>query len=214
MLEKKIAISDRVRGQFPSFIRNDYSTFIDFVQGYYESMERDGYPLDILNNITRYFDVDSYRTSKITACTSCTANVLKADAEINVQSTEGFRDKDGLLLIDGEVIAYGDRTEAPKVIFTTGISNVEVQRKKVFLESLFFEYDGTTRLFDLNYLGAPAYITDVNHVIVENYGRILEPGEDYVILNNNQIQFTTAPRRRLPLDDQNKTSIRYFSNTD
>ena len=209
-MQKNIAISDRIAGQFPAFIRQDYPTFVEFVRGYYESQERSGYPIDILNNITRYFDVDTYRNAKITSCTSLTKNVLKGDKTIEVETTEGFKDKDGMILIDSEVITYASRTESPKAIFTTGISGVEVARKQIELDSLFFAFNGTQRLFDLKYLGAPAFITDVNHVVVEIFGEILEPETDYVILNNNQIQFTNAPRTRLPLDDQNDTSIKFL----
>lgn len=209
-MPKNIAISDRIAGQFPAFIRQDYPTFVEFVRGYYESQERSGYPVDILNNITKYFDVDTYRASSITSCTKLTTNVLKADSIVEVETTEGYKDVDGLVLVDGEIISYQKRTESPKAIFTTGISEVEVDRKSIDLDTLFFEYDGVTRLFDLNYLGAPTFITNVNELVVEVFGDILEPGTDYVILNNNQIQFTNAPRARLPLDDQNRTSIKFL----
>jgi len=209
-MQKNIAISDRIAGQFPAFIRQDYPTFVEFVRGYYESMERDGYPLDILNNITKYFDIDSYRSSKITSCTSLTTNVLKDDTSIQVETTEGFKDTDGIVLVDGEVIAYQQRTESPKAIFTTGISGIEVSRKQVEIDSLFFRFNGVDTLFNLNYLGSPIFITDPNHLVVEIYGQILEPDVDYLILNNNQIQFTVAPRTRLPLDDQNRTSIKFL----
>ena len=209
-MQKNIAISDRIAGQFPAFIRQDYPTFVEFVRGYYESQERSGYPIDILNNINRYFDVDTYRNAKITSCTKLTTNVIKGDKTIEVETTEGFKDKDGMILIDSEVITYKDRTESPKAIFTTGISGVEVARKQIDLDSLFFTFNGTDRLFDLKYLGAPSFIPDVTSLIVEIYGQILEPGTDYVVLNNNQIQFTVAPRTRLPLDSQNDTSIKFL----
>ena len=101
-MQKNIAISDRIASPFPAFIRQDYPTFVEFVRENVESQERSGYPIDILNNITRYFDVDTYRNAKITSCTSLTKNVLKGDKTIEVETTEVFKDKDGMILIDSE----------------------------------------------------------------------------------------------------------------
>ena len=50
-----------IPSQLPGFIREepDYSTFVAFVQAYYEWMEENGNLLDRAKNIVNYTDIDN-----------------------------------------------------------------------------------------------------------------------------------------------------------
>jgi hypothetical protein len=48
-----------VPSQFPSFVQDEYTKFISFVEAYYEYMEQSGKLIDAQRNLTEYFDIDS-----------------------------------------------------------------------------------------------------------------------------------------------------------
>ena len=52
-------ISLLVESQFPQFIQNDYTTFIEFVEAYYRFLEQDQGALEIVQNAKSYSDIDS-----------------------------------------------------------------------------------------------------------------------------------------------------------
>ena len=52
-------ISLLVASQFPQFIQNDYTTFIEFVEVYYRFLEQDQGALEIVQNAKSYSDIDS-----------------------------------------------------------------------------------------------------------------------------------------------------------
>jgi len=52
-------ISLLVASQFPQFIQNDYTTFIEFVETYYRFLEQDQGALEIVQNAKSYSDIDS-----------------------------------------------------------------------------------------------------------------------------------------------------------
>lgn len=48
-----------VRQQLPEFIRNDYDTFVEFIEAYYEWMDQSGNAIDLSKNIPTYMDLDT-----------------------------------------------------------------------------------------------------------------------------------------------------------
>jgi len=52
-------ISNLVASQLPEFIRNDYPTFISFLEAYYEYLEQDTYAQELLQNARLYSDIDT-----------------------------------------------------------------------------------------------------------------------------------------------------------
>ena len=58
--ESRSKISTNIAGQFPSFIRDSFPTFIDFVKEYYKSQELKGYCIDIVQNWADYYNIDNY----------------------------------------------------------------------------------------------------------------------------------------------------------
>ena len=50
-------ISVRVQGQLPQFVKEDHATFITFLEAYYEYMEQQGKPYEIIGNLNNYADL-------------------------------------------------------------------------------------------------------------------------------------------------------------
>ena len=51
-------ISVRVEGQLPAFVKQDHETFVAFMEAYYEYMEQQGKPYEIIGNLTSYTNLD------------------------------------------------------------------------------------------------------------------------------------------------------------
>ena len=55
-------ISVKVEGQLPQFVKEDHATFVAFLEAYYEYMEQQGKPYEIIGNLNNYADVDKSTT--------------------------------------------------------------------------------------------------------------------------------------------------------
>ena len=53
-------ISTLVENQLPEFISTEYENFSKIVEKYYEQLEVRGQPVDVIQNITKYRDIDFY----------------------------------------------------------------------------------------------------------------------------------------------------------
>ena len=51
-------ISVRVEGQLPQFVKEDHTTFVAFLEAYYEYLEQIGKPYEIIGNLKNYFNID------------------------------------------------------------------------------------------------------------------------------------------------------------
>ena len=58
--ESRSKISTNISAQFPSFIQENFPTFIEFVKEYYKSQELKGYCIDIIQNWGDYYNIDQY----------------------------------------------------------------------------------------------------------------------------------------------------------
>ena len=208
-MQKNINISDRVAYQVPDFIREEDQQFVNFLFEFYKSQEKTGKPYDILNNINHYLDVDTYDAKTLSAETTLLKNIGFVEDLIEVESIDGFIEKDGSVLIDNEVIYYESLTRGPDAILTPGISLNEFRKKEQFLESPYPLFDGTQNTFALKFLGEPVAPVSAYHLIVKVYDQILVPIQDYVV-EGDDIRFTTAPRAVLGTDNPASTSIIYM----
>lgn len=55
----KDRISQLVSGQLPEFIRSDYTTFVTFLEAYYQFLEQDQGALEVVQNARSYADIDT-----------------------------------------------------------------------------------------------------------------------------------------------------------
>ena len=61
----KEKVSTLVRSQLPEFIQSDYSTFVSFLEAYYEFLEQDQNSQELLQNALEYNDIDRTASSFI-----------------------------------------------------------------------------------------------------------------------------------------------------
>ncbi len=189
MTNTRVKISSVVQNQLPDFIKEEYPLVGEFLKQYYNSVESQSGPIDILQNIDQYLKIDQlYETltqrtvtkkptsprsffeieggysvenlvvykngTKLTnnvdyfATDGSTVNLIYpavngdvlefvvqlpsstflssdvdfADNVINVESTYGFPDKNGLIEIDSEIILYESKTPTSFIDCTRGFS--------------------------------------------------------------------------------------------
>jgi len=103
-------ISTLVDRQLPEFISSEYPKFASFLQKYYEQLELTGQPLDIIQNLTKYSDIDTYEKDLLSEYTTLTSNVSSNSTTINVSDTYAFPEKNGYVMIDDEIIFYASKT--------------------------------------------------------------------------------------------------------
>lgn len=116
MAGKVRSFSTLVENQLPEFISSDYPNFVKFVKKYYEQQETSGQPLDLINHITKYQDIDTYEKNILKENTTLvslvetrnSSNVI-TEIVINLLDGSSFPKKNGYLMIDEEVIFYQTR---------------------------------------------------------------------------------------------------------
>jgi hypothetical protein len=110
MVVKSRNISNLIENQLPEFISSEYPKFVKFLQKYYEQLENSGQPLDIIQNLSKYHDIDTYENSLLSEKTILTQTVDATDTTIYVNNTSSFPDTNGYILINDEVIFYQSKT--------------------------------------------------------------------------------------------------------
>ena len=103
-ITKNINVSDRVENQLPEFIRQEDRQLVNFLFEYYKSQEKTGRPYDILNNLLRYLDLDSYTSEQLASETKLLKDIGVYDRKIEIESIDGFQEQNGSIMIDNEVI--------------------------------------------------------------------------------------------------------------
>ena len=124
MSDKKVKLSNILGSQIPDFIQADNPLFIEFLNQYYESEEREygstylSDRISSLKKISTVADISLVEKQTVPApnSTNPESPVILAsltyayDDVINVNQTTGFPDKYGLLKIDNEIITYTGKT--------------------------------------------------------------------------------------------------------
>lgn len=126
MTGKTKSLSTLVENQLPQFISGDYPLFVEFVKKYYEQLELKGQPLDIINNFVKYLNIDNYDKEVLKGYTTLSTSVSNNSTTINVESTVGFPESNGYILIDSEAIFYKSKTPTS---FTGCYRNVSATTK-------------------------------------------------------------------------------------
>ena len=99
--ESRSKISDRVEEQIPQFIRDDYGDFVTFLKYYYKGLELKGNPVDIIQNIDEYYNID--KLNDLIEKTTASSGVDSTTTVIDVSNTRDFP-KEGLIQIDEEIL--------------------------------------------------------------------------------------------------------------
>ena len=96
-------ISFLVESQLPDFINEEYELFGKFIQKYYEQQELQGQPLDIVENLQVYRDIDFYENNLLNQSTTLNGLVNAADTTITVADATSFPKNGGYIKIDDAV---------------------------------------------------------------------------------------------------------------
>lgn len=115
-------VSFLIESQLPDFINEEYELFSKFIQKYYEQLELQGQPLDIINNIQTYRDIDFYEKNILKQSTSLTGFIQKTDSTITVNDATSFPKNGGYIKIDDEICFYNQRTDSQFLEVSRGIS--------------------------------------------------------------------------------------------
>ena len=103
-MKNRVNIKNLVSDQLPSFVRESYPDFVEFLKNYYESLEFPGGPSDILNNIDEYTKIDNI--TELTYYTELTQDIEYGPTDILVTDTYGFPPNNGIIKIDNELLLY------------------------------------------------------------------------------------------------------------
>ena len=75
MAAKTRNISTLIESQLPGFIVSEYENFSKFVEKYYEQLEIQGQPLDIISNISKYRDINYYEKNLLKQFTELSSSI-------------------------------------------------------------------------------------------------------------------------------------------
>jgi hypothetical protein len=183
MLENRIKISSIIENQLPEFVREEYPLVSEFLSQYYFSLESQGNPSDIIQNIDNYVKVDNL--TNLIEFTNLTSDISFFDDEIFVESTDGFPNSYGLILIDDEIITYKGKT---KTSFTecirgfsgtTSFNNSTKEDQLVFKETESSEHLTNSKVNNLSILFLKEFFTKIKKQITPG----LENKDFYESLN-------------------------------
>ncbi|CAF34145.1 hypothetical protein S-PM2d081 [Synechococcus phage S-PM2] len=115
-------ISTLIETQLPEFISSDYENFSKVVEKYYEQLELRGQPLDVIQNITKYRDIDFYEKNLLQEKTVLAANASPTDTTIIVEDATSFPEENGYIRIGEEILFYKERTDTTFLEVSRGVS--------------------------------------------------------------------------------------------
>ena len=203
-------VSQSINAQTPDFIGSEYPLFNKFIEYYYKSQEKTGLGQNILNNFLQYLDIDKLDINILDGKTTIVESLSATDDTIVVESVDQFLSENGSVLIGDEVIYYEKTTPSPNIALSPGISYEQVRLKWTNLANLIDLFDGTRVRFPLTSQDSPIGPPSAQHLVVSVYNDVLVPNIDYIV-DGSDIVFTSAPRQRIPADDNASTSIFFLS---
>ena len=126
MLEKIVSTSQQVQSILPQYIAEQYPRFVYFMQRAFASEERQGFAQDLLQNLLKYRDFDFYK-KPLVETGILFENIDLVETEfITLNDGYGFPEKEGMLLINDEIILYNYREGNKFYELTRGASGIKV----------------------------------------------------------------------------------------
>ena len=150
--ESRTKISDRLEEQIPQFIREDYPDFIQFIKYYYQALELKGNPVDVIQNLDEYYNID--RLNNLVESTTASSGITTDATVIDVSNTRDFP-KEGLIMIDEEIIYYKSKGQTQFKECVRGFhatTKVGTLKEYTFTESTPAYHDFGSTVVNLNNL--------------------------------------------------------------
>ena len=104
-----VKVSSLIERQLPEFISTHYAAFSTFLEKYYESLEIQGQPLDILSNISSYYDINFYTKNILSEDTTLASSLSSSATEIELVDGSAFPQEYGYVKINDEICFYSSR---------------------------------------------------------------------------------------------------------
>jgi len=187
--DKISLLSNAVEYQFPSFIREDNLLFVSFLKNYYKSLESKFQPLDLVDNLIEYYNIEYFTTKNLVSSTTLTSTIGADDTTINVSSTKGFPDKDGFIQIDDEIVFYKTKTKTTFVNCTRGSSSFTfIDRSKstlTYSNSIKALHTSGKTVKNLAYIFANEFFTRVKNELTPNIPSYVSPELNFVTVFEN-----------------------------
>ena len=115
-------ISFLIDSQLPDFINEEYELFGKFIQKYYEQLEIQGQPYDIIENLDTYRDIDFYEQNILRQHDTLDVAITNSSDTIVLQDATSFPKQGGYVKIDDEIIFYQTRTDTTLQNCSRGVS--------------------------------------------------------------------------------------------
>ena len=109
--------SSQVDAVLPNYIVQNYQKFVQFMERADESEERLGFGQNLLQNLQRWRDFDTYQDGIIHYGELAADLAIDETEEAVMESTYGFASENGVVLINDEVINYR-RVVGNKLVLT------------------------------------------------------------------------------------------------
>ena len=122
MAAKTRRISTLIESQLPGFIASEYENFAKVLGSYYEQLESQGQPLDIINNLTTYRDINYYDKNLLTESSTLVENLSDEDTTIVLEDATSFPEQNGYVRIGNEICFYKERTDTDLLEVSRGVS--------------------------------------------------------------------------------------------
>jgi len=173
MAVDRVKFQEIVASQLPNYVKDDFPLLVDFLEQYYVSQETQSGSYDIINNIDKYVKVEELFNLKNS--TNLSSNVSFLDSTINVSSTDGFNDRDGIIKIDSEIIYYESKTSTSFVNCSRGFSGITTYITPGSPDQLSFssseidQHTSGTPVYNLNILFLQQFFKKLKRQIVPGF---------------------------------------------
>ena len=157
-INTRVKIQDILSNQLPQFILDESPLTVDFLNQYYISQEHQGAPVDIVDNLDQYLNLDHLTPDVIQNSTTLSGITTIGAKTITVNSTKGFPNQYGLLKIDNEIITYTGITTNTFIGCERGFSGITSYHADLERENLIFstssasEHSSSTSVENLSVL--------------------------------------------------------------
>ena len=175
MSETRVKIGSIIENQVPSYVREEFPLLVEFLSQYYQSLEYQSGPSDIIQNIDKYVKLDNI--TNLIESTTLTSFVEFYDSTINVESTAGFPDTYGLILIDNEIVTYKSKTSTSfnecvrGFVGTSSYHNTIETDDLVFLDSNVDEHESGSAVSNLSVIFLKEFLIKLKGQISPGFDR-------------------------------------------
>lgn len=136
--EQRVKINQIIDNQLPEFILDESPKASEFLKQYYISQEFSSGPVDIVDNLDKYRNLDILTKEVLKGETSLENDITSSTSTIVVSTTKGYPKQYGLLQIDDEVITYTGITTNTFINCVRGFSGITSYHSSSDQEELVF----------------------------------------------------------------------------